>query len=178
MYRIKELLRQKKPYYHTQDLAVAWGINNRNTLYKTISRYIKGGVLKPAHKGFYTTLSLDEIDPVELGVGFLHTFAYLSCESILAAGGIINQNPEGLTLVSSVSKTFNLAGRAYKVRRLSDEFLANNLGLVKKGDHFEASPERAVADLLYYNPKYFIDNKSLVDWVKVKAVQKEVYHLW
>ncbi len=177
MYRIKELLQQKRPYYHTQDLAVAWDISNRNTLYKTISRYIKSGVLRPVHKGFYTTVPLDQIDPVKLGIGYLHTFAYLSTESILAKSGILNQNPQALTLVSSVSKTFNLGGRLYKVRRLASEVLFNDLGLIKMDDYLEASPERAAADLLHFNPKYFIDNKSLVNWDIVEKIQREVYHL-
>lgn len=177
MYRIKELLQQKMPYYHTQDLAVAWGISNRNTLYKTVSRYIKRGILIPVHKGFYTTLPLSQIDPVELGLGYLHTFSYFSLEAVLSKNGIINQNPQAITLISSISKTFNLGGRVYRVRRLANKFLFNDLGLIKKSGYFEASPERAVADILYYDHKYFIDNKSLVNWDTVTKIKQEVYHL-
>ncbi len=34
-----------------------------------------------------------------------------------------------------------------------------------------ATVERAVADLLYFNPKYYFDGNSRIDWKKVKEIQ-------
>lgn len=175
MYRINELILQKRPYYHTQDLAVIWGITNKNTLYKTISRHLKRGVLRSVQKGFYVTVPLDQIDATELGTAYLHTFAYLSTESVLAASGIINQNPEAITLVSSVSKNFKLGEKTYKVRKLKDQFLLNDQGLINKGSYLVASPARAVADLLHFDPKYYLDNKNLVNSTEMAKIQREVY---
>ena len=177
MYRINELILQKRPYYHTQDLAVIWGITNKNTLYKTISRHLKRGVLRSVHKGFYVTVPLDQIDPVEIGIAFLHAFAYLSTESVLSAAGVINQNPEAITLASSVYKSFKLGDKLYKVRKLKDKYLLNDQGLVSKNGYLAASSERAAADLLHFDPKYYLDNKKLLDWSAVTKIQREVYGL-
>ena len=177
MYRINELILQKRPYYHTQDLAVIWGITNKNTLYKTISRHLKRGILRPVHKGFYSTLPIGQLDPVALGIAFLHTFSYLSTESVLSAAGVINQNPEAITFVSSVSRNFELGDNSYKVRKMKDQYLLNDRGLINKGNYMAAGTERAAADLLYFDPKYYFDNRNLADWNEVNKIQKEVYGL-
>ena len=168
------LLRQERKLFHANDLALLWGITNKNTLYTTIKRYKQGGVLIPIHKGFYSVVPLAEIDPIVLGVSCLHNFAYLSAETVLAREGIITQTIPAVTLVSGVSKKFELAGNYYLVRKMKEEFLHNDLGIVQKNGYHEASVERAVADLLYFNPRYHFDNKELVDWEKVNHIQKEV----
>ena len=58
---------------------------------------------------------------------------------------------------------------------MKDEYLYNDLGIEKKGMVNRASVERAVADLLYFNSKAYIDNRNLVDWDKVKNIKKEVF---
>ena len=40
MYKIDVLLKQDQKVFHTQDLALLWGIINKNTLYTTIKRYL------------------------------------------------------------------------------------------------------------------------------------------
>lgn len=168
------LLKQERKLFHANDLALLWGITNKNTLYTTIKRYKQNGVLIPIHKGFYSVAPLLELDPIALGVSYLHSYVYLSTETILAREGIIAQAIPAITLISNTSKKFELAGNYYVVRKMKDEFLYNDLGIVQKDDHREATVERAVADLLYFNPKYHFDNREAINWAKVKHIQKEV----
>ena len=56
MYRISELLQLDRKLYHTNDLAVLWGIANKHTLYMTITRYMDKGILFPIYKGLYSTI--------------------------------------------------------------------------------------------------------------------------
>lgn len=168
------LLKQKRKLFHSNDLSLLWGVTNKNTLYTTIKRYKQKGVLIPIHKGFYSVVPLSELDPIALGISFLHNYAYLSTETILSREGIIAQAIFPITLLSNISKKFELAGNDYLVRKMKDEFLYNDLGISKKGEYKEASIERAVADLLYFNPKYYFGNQKLIDWGKVKNIQKEV----
>lgn len=174
MYKIDMLLKQEQHLFHTRDLALLWGIDNTNTLYTTIKRYVKKGVLIPIHKGFYSTVLLDKIDPLELGLSFLHGFGYVSCESVLSLAGVIFQSQNYITLVSSVSKKFALAGHHFLARRLKPTYLFNDAGLYTQAGVTKASTERAVADLLYFNPQYHFDNKQPVDWTKVSRIQQEV----
>ncbi len=55
---------------------------------------------------------------------------------------------------------------------MKDEFLFNKTGIVEKDGVKQAITERAVADLIYYSPNYHFDAPSLIDWRKVKDIQK------
>jgi len=172
--KIGLLLKQERKLFHTQDLALLWGIENKNTLYTTIRRYLEKGILIPIQKGFYSTLPLSQIKPLELGVLFLHRYAYESTESILVKEGVINQSIPYLTLVAGLSKKFSVAGNSFLVRKLQEKFLYQTVGIMKEGDFLRASRERAVADLLYFNPFYHFDNQPLVDWKAVAVIQRKV----
>ena len=168
------LLKQDRKIFHTNDLALLWEITNKNTLYTTIKRYKKSGTLIPIHKGLYSVMSLSQLDPIILGIAFLHRYAYLSTESILAKEGVIAQAISAVTFVSNTSKKFKLQSTHYLVRQMKNQYLYNNCGIIQKNRYYEATLERAVADLLYYNPNYYFDNKKTIDWDKVEKIQKEV----
>lgn len=172
--KIKGLLQDPRKLYHTQDLAVLWGMDNSNTLYTTIKRYVKRGLLNKIHKGFYSTIPLNAVDSFDLGIIGLHRYGYVSTESILVKEGLIFQDVRQITLVSDISKRFKIAGYKFLVRRMKDDYLYNEAGItVKEGVRF-ASVERAVADMLYFNPEYHFDAKSSVDWKKVEEIRSKI----
>lgn len=177
MYRIDALLKQDKKLFHTNDLALLWQIEISNTLYTTIKRYVQKGILKRIHKGFYSVVPIEELDPVEVGIGYLHSFAYLSTESILVENGVIFQASDYITLVSSVSKKFTVGTYSYLVRKMKDEFLYQTMGLTERGDIKVATLERAVADMLYFNPNVHFDNREMINWQKVLKIKKEAFSL-
>jgi len=174
MYRIDTLLKLREKLFHTNDLALLWGITNKNTLYTTIKRYAQKGILIRIHKGFYSTVPVAQIDPFKLAIGYIHQFAYVSCETVLIREGIIFQKENYLTLVSSISKKFTIDNRSYFVRKLTDNYLYNDCGIDNIEGLMTASVERAVADLLYFNKNYFFDNKKKIDWKKVNKIQKVI----
>ncbi len=168
------LLKQNKKTFHASDLALLWDITNKNTLKTTLKRFVDRGVLKRIHKGFYSTTDISNIDSYDLGFSFLNTYSYVSLETVLAREGVIFQDIKYITFVSSRSSKFNIGDVKYSSRQLKDEFLNNTAGIKKVGDHFEATLERAVADMLYYNPRYHFDNREVIDFDKVKEIQMEV----
>ncbi len=182
MYNIKQrsfkktklnlLLESPQSLFHTKDLVLLWGIKNKNTLYTSIKRYIKRGVLISIHKGFYSKLPLNQLDPIKLGISFLHSFAYLSTETILTHHGIISQSIPHISLISDRSKRFKINNNHYISRQMQDKFLFNDRGIIKKDGIGQATIERAVADMLYYNPHYHFDAPNLINWKKVKEIQK------
>lgn len=174
MDKYNALLKQNKKTFHAPDLALLWDITNKNTLKRTLKRFVDRGVLKRIHKGFYSTTDISNIDPYDLGFSYLNTYSYVSLETILAREGIIFQEIKYITFVSSKSSKFNVGGVKYSSRQLKDKFLINTAGIKKVGNHFEATIERAVADILYYNSKYHFDNDTAIDFNKVKEIQKEV----
>ena len=174
MTKYEALLKQEKKTFHASDLALLWEINNKATLNMTLKRFVDRGILKRIHKGFYATTEIDNLDPLDLGFSYLNTFSYVSLETVLAQKGVIFQDIKYITFVSSKSKTFEINGVFYKSRQLKDKFLNNTSGISKVGNHFEASLERAVADILYYNPLYYFDNPKAIEFEKVKNLQKEI----
>ena len=151
-----------------------WDISNKNTLYTTIKRYIQKGVLLPIYKGLYATVPISELDPVELGRAVIHRYTYLTTESVLAQAGIISQATYAYTFVSSLSKKTTVGSFSFLFRKLKDEYLYNPAGIVNNDGNFVASTERAVADMLYFNPKYHFDFSESIDFEKVRRLQKEI----
>jgi predicted transcriptional regulator of viral defense system len=174
MYRLTELIKSERKIYHSNDLAILWGISNKNTLYTTIKRYVKKGVLIPIYKGLYSIVSIEQLDPLELGKAVIHHYTYLTTETVLAQEGIITQTIYAYTFVSSKSRKVNVGKWNFIYRRLKDEYLYNTIGIVNKNGDFVATTERAVADMLYFNPKYHFDFAESIDFEKVAVIQKEI----
>ncbi len=172
--KIRLLLRDGRDFYHTQDLAVLWGISNSNTLYTNIKRYTQRGILNNLFKGFYSIKPLDEIDPVALGLASLRSYGYLSTESVLAENGIIFQEIKYVTLISDVSRRLRIGNHDFLIRKMKDEYLYNDVGIIVGKKTRKASLERAVADMLYLNSNYYFDAPDSVNWEKVEEIKKAV----
>lgn len=162
--------------FHTGDAGNLWGIKNSNTLNTTLSRYSRQGLIYRLYRGLYSLKKADDLDPYFIGIKALHSSAYVSGESILFAGGAINQKPYEITLVSSVSRRFTVAGVRFRSRKLQDRFLYNDAGIEVRDGVRYATLERAVADTLYFNPRKHFDatDSNLINWQKVRAVVEAV----
>jgi len=177
MYRIDILLKQNRQLFHTSDLSLLWGITNKNTLYTTIKRYVQKGILISIHKGFYSTVPINQINPYKIIQGYLHKYCYISCEIILFQYGAIFQKGSYITAVSDISKKITVGNDSFFVRKLKDNYLYNDRGIDNIDGVAVASLERAVADMLYFNSRYYFDNRKIINWKKVKEIQKEVGYL-
>jgi len=125
MYNIDKqslLLRSDRILFHTQDLALLWSIENRNTLYTTIKRYVEKGVLIPVVKGLYSVKPIDQIDTYVLGSVLIHKYCYVSCETVLADTGVINQDIIPITFVSSISLKVKVGSVEYLYSRLNRKY--------------------------------------------------------
>jgi hypothetical protein len=174
MYKLNELIKSGRNIYHTNDLAILWNIANKNTLYTTIKRYVQKGVLIPIFKGLYSTVPISDLNPLELGRAIIHRYTYLTTESVLAQAGIITQVTYAYTFASSLSKKATVGSFSFLFRRLKDEYLYNPAGILNKDGNFVATTERAVADMIYFNPKYHFDFSGSIDFEKVRRLQKEI----
>jgi len=63
---------------------------------------------------------------------------------------------------------------SFLFRKLKDEYLYNPVGIEDKSGNYVATPERAVADMLYFNSRYHFDNPEAVDFEKVRLLQQEI----
>lgn len=172
------LLKQPQKLFHTADLKVLWNIANKNTLYKSIGRLIKRGVLIAVQKGLYSVLPIDQLDPIELGFRIFNQQCYLTTETVLFQNGLINQPTTKITYVSSISKNISMAGQNFLARQLKPIFLNNMTGVVQNNNGvLVAILNRAIADMLYFQPNYHFDATNLINWDQVKKIQHEVGYL-
>ena len=174
MYRLNTLLKLDRKIYHTNDLAILWNISNKNTLYTIIKRYIQKGILISIYKGLYSTVPLSQLNPFDLGRAIIHRYAYVSTESVLAEHGAISQAVYTHTFASDRAKKVTVGPLSFLFRKLNDIYLNNPTGITNQDGVLKASLERAVADMLYFDPTYHIDIRDRIDWKKVKHIQKEV----
>lgn len=170
--RFLTIAKTKEQIFHTDDLARIWGIKNRQTLAVTLKRYCDSGLLHRIYRGLYSLLPAQELDPIALGFKAINDYCYLGGETILSKYGAIFQGLSYYTFMGRKSRRFKIAGHDYYCRQLKDEFLFNSAG-INNGN--EASPERAAADIFHLNRRYHLDNPSVLDWDKLRGIQKAVY---
>ena len=170
--RIALLMNSCERLFHIKDLAVLWNIGDYNTLRTTVKRYSASGLIHRIYKGFYAVVPAEKIDPLLLGAKAIHEYCYLSTESILFIAGYISRKITYHTFVSAKSKRFFIGKNQYLSRQLKTEFLFNPAGLQTKNGILQANLDRAIADMLYFNPKFHFDRK--VNWRKIKVMQKKL----
>ncbi|MBI2639174.1 hypothetical protein HYW83_06340 [Candidatus Peregrinibacteria bacterium] len=170
--RIALLAKKQEMIFHIDDLANLWRITDRNTLRVTLKRYTDNKLLYRIYRGFYSLSPVSELDPVLLGAKALHQFCYLSTETILWRNGFISQTPSVYTFISTLSKQFRIGPHRYKSRKLHDRYLYQPTQLIMQNGVKQATAERAIADMLYFNPRFHFDHP--VPWKKIKKIQKEI----
>ncbi|MFH1218824.1 MAG: hypothetical protein V1679_03210 [Candidatus Peregrinibacteria bacterium] len=168
--RLAMLLSTNEKIFHINDLANLWKIDNKNTLRVTLKRYVQDELLHRIYRGFYSVVPINELNPVLIGAKAIHEFCYLTMETVLYQEGFIGQNIDYYTFVSEKSLRFSIGKHNFISRQLKKDFLYNPEGVYLKNDVQIATPERAVCDLLYFNPKYHLDRP--IDWEKIKKMQK------
>lgn len=168
MYRIrnttmqKTLLEQERRVFRTTDFALLWEMDNRNTLFTTIKRYAKRGIIYRLQKGLYSTMPINKLDIYEIGCAISGPLSYISAETILQKEGIIFQNIEKITIMGSKKKEFEINGVRYLCHHLNPRFLINREGITDDIKYSVANMNRAIADTMYLNPKYYFDNNQAV----------------
>lgn len=170
--RMALLARKQEVIFHINDLANLWGITDRNTLRVTLKRYADNKLLHRIYRGFYSLYPVSELDPTVLGAKALHQFCYLSTETVLWGEGFISQAPSVYTFVSSVSRQFSIGTHRFKSRGLNDCYLYQPTQVIMQSGINVATPERAIADMLYFNPAFHFDRP--IPWRKIKKIQKEI----
>ena len=172
--RFSKIARLGSDLFSISDLASLWEVRDPHVLRVTLKRYADKGLLFRIHRGLYAIKPAKQIDPFVLGQKVLRRFSYISTETILAEAGIVMQQTDVVTLVSPVSRKFSVASRRFVSGQLADRFLFNEYGVIDKDGIKKATEERAVADMLYFNPRAHFDADRSIDWKKVRDIQAHV----
>lgn len=137
-------------------------------LKKRINNLVKTGKLANPTRGIYVK---DEYNLAELACK-IYTPSYVSLETVLAKSGIIFQKYNSIFVISHVNRGLLVGTSKIIYKRLRSEILVNNLGIVKNGEYFEATAERAFTDAVYLYRDYHFDNLSNINWDLVFELTK------
>ncbi len=74
--------------------------------------------------------------------------------------------------MSNTSLRFTIAGHTYRSRQLQEVLLYHPAGIIERDGMKVASQARAIADMLYVNPKTYFD--APIDWSVVQQLQIEI----
>ncbi len=122
----------------------------------------------------YGVWAFKDYDVLELA-SKLKSFSYISLETVLQQSGIIFQEySKTITLVSNNTLTKNIDGVSFQYHKIRDTILTNPLGIISKNNILMASPERAVADMIYLYKNIYFDNLSALDVQKLEVLA-EIY---
>jgi hypothetical protein len=84
------------------------------------------------------------------------------------------QDVKKITLFGKKKKEVEIGGNVYLCRHLNDKYLLNRVGVDDQKGYAIASIERALADLRYINPKFFVDNSIRIDKEEVNKLSREI----
>ena len=133
-----------KPYFTVADLEKILGLN-RESLYVTLHRLVKAGILVRLRKNTYKLFIADT--DIEKTANELYFPSYLSFESALSKYGILSQIPYTLTFATTrPSKKMVLSDTAVEFRHLKTDLF---FGYTLEGGKYVAAPEKALLDELY-----------------------------
>jgi predicted transcriptional regulator of viral defense system len=141
---LKKLRSFNKSYFTLADLEKILGLS-RDSLYVTLNRLVKTGVLVRLMRGIYQPEF--QVIGLEKVANELYYPSYLSFESALSIYGILSQIPYTL-LFATVrrSKKITLSGREVEYRQLKKDYF---FGYILKNGIYIAEPEKALLDQLY-----------------------------
>jgi predicted transcriptional regulator of viral defense system len=155
---IQTLKSFNKPYYTLSDLEKILNIK-KNSLYVTLNRLVKNGVLIRLKRGIYEPEFKEP--ELEKTANELYYPSYLSFETALSRYGIISQIPYSLTFATfRKSKKTLLMGREIEYRQVKKDYF---FGYILDNGVYIAEPEKALLDQLYMMSKGRT-SKDMSEW--------------
>ena len=141
---IKVLEGYQQPYFTVADVKKILSIEGKS-IYVTIHRLIKNGVLLKVNRGIFQVES--QTNQIEQTANQLYYPSYVSFESALAHYGILSQQPYAVSFATTQkSKNLTLSQQKIIFHQLKTGYF---FGFVLQAGRYIAEPEKAVLDQLY-----------------------------
>lgn len=150
-----------KTVFSTADLALAWGVENKNVLRVEIARAKSANYLAAIRRGLYHIPDI-KVDTLELA-GKLKKNSYASFETVLAREGVVRQWYDTIFCASDRKTDIKNTYGTFAYRRLPTEILNDRRGIVHSGFYSIATKERAVCDYFYAVGYVHLDDTTTLD---------------
>ncbi|MCD4781131.1 MAG: hypothetical protein K8S27_11385 [Candidatus Omnitrophica bacterium] len=163
---IFEIYKNSKTVFSFKDIALIMNETNADALKSKIHYYVKTGKLRALRKGVYAK---PDYNALELAAK-IYSPAYISLETVLQREGIIFQHDTCIYAVSYISRTIEICRHCIVMRKIKNEALYNNRGIIISDHVPMATKERAFLDTLYLYKNYHFDNPGSLKIQDVKML--------
>lgn len=157
---ILTLARSGQTVFRTADLALYWGIGDKDYLKNKVYRLVKSGELIRLKNGLFAWAQ--DYDPF-LAANKLVCPSYVSLQTVLAQAGAIFQYDSAIHSIAQISTEKKIGATRFVYRKIRDDILFQKKGVILRDNASIASPERAFLDWLYLNPSINVDNWDALD---------------
>lgn len=144
--------------------------DNKNSVYKSLNRLQKNGVLQNLDKGKFLVSGSNATD-FEIA-NFIVYPSYVSLESAFSFYGILPQFPYSITSATTQrSKKIEYNNKNYEYVKISNKLF---FGYLKSDDFLIASKEKALVDYLYLASKG-LKNTDISEW-DLSSIDKSTFN--
>ena len=157
---------QNTPIFSAKELVVIFG-SNRRAVNGFLSYNVKKGSIIRLKAGLFTLANIPVSDFVVANK--LCFPSYISLDTALSYHGVIPETVYSITSVTSkTTKEFEALNKRFVYFKIKKEaFSGYEIVKTENGVSYLASPEKAVADLLYLNYLGKREYNDRIDWSKV-----------
>lgn len=158
------IFKDKGTVFRLNEIALLTGESDFQSLNRKLNYAVRTGKLLNPRKGIYAK---PDYNSEEMACK-IFVPSYISLEYVLQKSGIIFQYDSRITLVSYLSRSFQIDKSTLSFRKIKNDVLFNLSGIVSQSRHINiASPERAFLDLLYLEKDAYFDNLNPLNKEKV-----------
>jgi len=167
MQKIKQLLELKQTVFSIRELYDIFPDTNTRNVDNFLYRTKKSGLLLNLRKGIW---ALPNYNALELACK-IKIPSYISCETVLFKEGVIFQfYGNTFSCISGDSRRYNIDGKEYIYYKIQTKISSKIIGIRKYENYNIATPERALCDYIYLNPKGVIDAPESINKDRLKQI--------
>lgn len=167
MNNLTQIIQTGKTIFRFQEIKELLGIPTDEGLKSFLRRAKAQKVLLNPVKGIWT---LPHYDPLVLAC-VLKPWSYISGETVLFREGVFFQfYGNTISCMNSTSRRYSIGDKTYIYYTLKDSLLRNPLGIREHEGYRIATPERALCDYIYLNPRGVIDAPESINRIRLKQL--------
>jgi len=156
-----KIYKSNQTVFTSREIALLTREKSVDSLKNKLSYYVKTGDILRLRRGFFA--KDNDYNRNELAAKIC-TPAYIGFETVLAKEGVIFQFYKSIFVASYLSRNLSVGNDKIVYRKLKNDILVNQKGIINRGTYFEASKERAFLDMVYLFGDYYFDNLRNIDW--------------
>ncbi len=167
MNNLTQLIKTKKTVFSFQELKEILQIPSDDGVKSFLKRAKENKTLSNPYKGFWV---LPNYNPWELSCK-IKPRAYISCETVLFKEGVFFQfYGNTISCINNRSEQYTLDEKYFIYYKMKPEILNNPIGIREYENYRIATPERALCDYIYLNPRASIDAPESINKIRLHQI--------